>query len=300
MSVPDGLHGAYLLTPMRVRIGRYPVARRIGSGELRQLWPGVVAESGRVLDLRTRAAAALLINGEDAVVAGPTAARLHGCDAINSELVHILRPYGPGIRRRPGLALHRGAISPEDVVDIDGLPVLVLDRVVCEVLCTERPRDALAVTDQALARQLDEHAAAEFRLRVGARLRARADARGTRRAVGLLELATGRAESPPESWLRLMLVERGYPTPEANWSVRGPDGAELYRLDLAWPSLRIAVEYDGYAAHFGREAVDQRRRDDLRRRGWIVVVATVDDLTDSTRLERELVEAFGRRGAPVR
>ena len=56
-----------------------------------------------------------------------------------------------------------------------------------------------------------------------------------------------------------------------NWSIRDLNGRELYRLDLAWPRLRVALEYDGVAAHRGREAEDRARRADLEARGRIVL-----------------------------
>jgi very-short-patch-repair endonuclease len=94
----------------------------------------------------------------------------------------------------------------------------------------------------------------------------------------------------------MLLIESGFPLPEVNFSLLSPSGRELYRLDLAWPHLRIAVEYDGHASHAGREAEDQAREDDLRQRGWIVVRVRSADLVDPTRFLTELRAAFARRG----
>ncbi len=109
--------------------------------------------------------------------------------------------------------------------------------------------------------------------------------------------ASPRAESPPESWTRLLLIEQGFPLPEVNFSILSPVGRELYRLDLAWPLLRIAVEYDGHAVHAGREEQDEARDEDLRRRGWIVVHVRAADLAEPSRdVLAELRAAFARRG----
>ena len=70
----------------------------------------------------------------------------------------------------------------------------------------------------------------------------------------------------------------------------------LYRLDLAWPQLRIALEYDWHAAHAGRAAEDEARRADLRARGWIVVVVRKEDLRAFTPVVTALRAAFARRG----
>jgi very-short-patch-repair endonuclease len=49
-----------------------------------------------------------------------------------------------------------------------------------------------------------------------------------------------------------------------------------YRLDFAWPALRLAVEVDGYAWHASAEAMarDRRRRSELAATGWTVLVFT--------------------------
>jgi hypothetical protein len=254
----------------------------------------VVVESARLADPLTRAGAALLSHGVSSVIAGATAARLHGYTAIDSATTHIVVPYGHPSRSRNKLAVHNGPLPDDDIVELFGLRALSPERVVSDLLCTVRPRDALAVADQALAEQLPEWRDV-WKARLVRRLRHRADPRGTRSGARLLELATGRAESPPESWLLLEVVDLGFPCPEVNWSLYSPAGLELYRLDLAWPEQRVALEYNGYAVHAGREVQDGRRADDLRRRGWIVLVATADDLRDSRRLEAALREAFRGR-----
>jgi hypothetical protein len=60
------------------------------------------------------------------------------------------------------------------------------------------------------------------------------------------------------------------------------------------------LEYNGYAAHARREEVDEARRRDIERRGWIVVDADVEDRRSASRLEKELDEAFIARGVDVR
>jgi hypothetical protein len=295
MDLHGGLHGAYLQRDLIAKVGRYPVRAAVRSGSLVRLWHRVLVDARRATEVRTRAAAAFLLHGPRSAIAGPTAAWLHGCTAIEVADVHVIVPYGHHSRTRTGLVVHNGALPANEVIEICGLRVLEMARVATDLLCTARPRDAIAVADQMLAAQPAERRE-EFRARVGQRLMKRQDPRGTRRGAWLLDLATGRAESPPESWLRLEVVELGFPVPETNWSLLSPAGVEVYRLDLAWPDHRIALEYNGYAVHAGREVEDERRAMELRRRGWIVVTATSDDLADSRAVERELRAAFTQRG----
>lgn len=258
------------------------------------MWPGVVVEGERALDVRTRAAAAMLTTNAAAVVCGPTAATLHGCVAASSADTHVLLPYGRSPRERRGLVVHHSCFFQEQVVVLDGLRVLTLPQVVADLLCTARPADALAIGDESL-RMAEPHCE-ELRKAVSDRIRARPDPRGTVRGAHLWELASPRAESPPESWIRLLLIEQGFPLPDVNFGILSPAGQELFRLDLAWPELRIAVEYDGHAFHAGREEHDEARDEDLRRRGWIVIHARAADLADPSRLFAEVRAAFARRG----
>jgi hypothetical protein len=207
-------------------------------------------------------------------------------------------PYRREIHSRGGLVVHHGRGIPEDVQTIDGLRVLALDRVIADLLCLlpcrGRAQDALAVLDQALRRAGE--AQDTFRKNVAARLEKRPDIRGTVQARGLLDLGSGLAESPPESWLRLMLIENGVPLPEVNWVIATPDGREIVRLDLAWPSVRVCIEYDGWETHAGRKIADEARAAELRRHGWIVIRVDVDDLRSIRGLVTELRAAFAKRG----
>jgi hypothetical protein len=295
MAIPiRGLHGAHLRADLIQSLGRRRVANAVATKEVEPLWRGVLVESNRLLDPWTRAAAALLTAGPRAVVAGVTAAYLHGCRAVESPETHILVPYGCETRRRDGLVVHRGRAFTDDAVELDGVRVLPLDRVIADLLCTLPARDALAVADEALRLMADTSDV--FRKQVAHRIERRHDPRGTVRAAGLLDLTSAGVDSPAESWIRLMLVEQGIPLPEVNWPIRDLDGKLLYRLDLAWPGLRVALEYDGYAAHAGREADDRARRADLEARGWIVVVVRKEDLQAFTPVVAALRAAFARRG----
>lgn len=295
MSLPvSGLHGAHLRRDLVELLGRRRLAGAISSGEVRPLWTGIVVEAARLLDPWTLAAAAQLTAGPRAVLARETAAFVHGCTSAATVQTHLQVPYGCAVRSRSGLVVHHGGFLADDVEEVRGLRVLPLDRVVADLLCVARPQDGLAVADEALGLAGDTYE--EFRGRVAGRLRSRQDPRGTVRAAGLLDLASERVASPPESWIRWIILDAGLPVPEVNWPLQGPDGREQFRLDLAWPTLRVCLEYDGRAAHADREVEDEERAAELRRRGWIIVRADRDDLRSPTRLLEKLRAAFAERG----
>ncbi len=279
--------------------GRYRVRNALEVGALQSPWPGVLVDPGRAAEPLTVLTAAWLATGEQAVVTGPSAAFLHGLTAVAPTPVHLVLPYETRTRRRPGIVLHNGVGLEDDREERHGLPVLGLERVVADLACVLSPPDALAVLDEAFVR-LDERDRPAFRRRLRERLQQRPDPRGTVVGRRLVDLATGRAESPAESWLLWRVVDLGFPVPEVNLPLHGLGGRPRYRLDLGWRALRIAVEYNGRAAHAGREEHDEARIRDIERRGWVVVVVVAEDLGNPVRLEKELYEAFARRGVDLR
>lgn len=294
-----GLNGASTRSAAVDVFGEHRIRTAIAMGQVRSPWRGVLVEVRRAADPLTIATAGWFVGGPHAVVAGATAAVLHGCTAVAALPVDLVVPYETRRRSRTGLLIRNAAFLDADREVVHGLPVLSLERVVTDILCSLAPPDALAVADQVLAMHNKDQRSA-VRARIGRRIAQRPDNRGTRIGAQLLELATGLAESPAESWLLWRVVDLGFPTPEVNWWVRDINGALRHRVDLAWPSVRILVEYDGYAAHVGREALDEARIRDLERRGWIVIRVRSDDLGTMARVERELHEAFMKRGLDLR
>lgn len=275
-------------------IGERALRAALASGLIHQPWRGVLIPGAHALDLKTRAAAAVLVVGEPAVLSGQTAVALHGCSAAEGQDVHLTVPYSRSVRRKAGLIVHQGCYRSDEVVRIDGLPVFAFDRSMADFLCDGDSWSAFASLDQAL-HGLKANRLNEVRMAICHRITERRDLRGTSNALLMAKLATGKADSPPESWFRLIVVEAGFPVPEPQHPIVTIDGKELYVLDMAWVALRIALEYDGYAAHEGRKAYDAERDERLARRGWIVIRASAEDLRDPSRIIGELRAAFERR-----
>jgi hypothetical protein len=280
-------------------LGEKRVRTALSSGEFSSPFPGVLVDPARAAEPSTVIAAGWLASGPDAIITGSTGAFLHGYTAAAPTPVHVVVPYGSRKRTRPGLVVHNGRSLDSDRRFVDGLPVLCVERVVTDLVCSAAPADALAVVDQVLA-ALAPAERAPFRDELHRRLRERADPRGTRIGTRLLDLATGRADSPAESWLLWRIVDLGFPVPIINYQVCTIDGEPRYRVDLGWPDLRIAIEYYGHAAHAERTEEDEARILELERRGWIVIIVRAEDLAHMSRVEREVDEAFRRRGVYLR
>lgn len=94
----------------------------------------------------------------------------------------------------------------------------------------------------------------------------------------VIELMDPAAESAPESRLRVRIVMAGLPIPTAQYEVTR-DGTFLARVDLAWPELKIAVEYDGrWHASASQLERDRRRLNRLLGADWLVFHVTADHM----------------------
>ena len=127
-------------------------------------------------------------------------------------------------------------------------------------------------------------------------LRARAALPGTTsaRVRTACKLADGRAGSPQETRLRLLVHRGGLPAPEAQYEIRD-GGRFVARVDFAWPELKVAVEYDGlWHADATQFSKDRRRLNRLREVGWTVVFVTAADLHEPFRLLAMIRAALGR------
>jgi hypothetical protein len=95
-----------------------------------------------------------------------------------------------------------------------------------------------------------------------------------------IALARERVESPKETQTRLLLVNAGLPEPVVQFEVSA-NTRFIARVDLAYPELRIALEYegDGHRTDKHQWRVDIRRQRELEDCGWIVIRLTELDLT---------------------
>jgi very-short-patch-repair endonuclease len=87
---------------------------------------------------------------------------------------------------------------------------------------------------------------------------------------------------------RFLNGQAGFPILQAQHQILTVDGQLLYVLDIAWPTVRIALQYDGYAAHDKRNKRDSERDGRMAGRGRITVRATAADLSDPSRVRDDL------------
>jgi hypothetical protein len=102
-------------------------------------------------------------------------------------------------------------------------------------------------------------------------------ARGNKRARLLIDMMDAGAESPKESWLRLVLISAGLPPPTTQIQVI--DGPFVAYLDMGWETPMVAVEYDGdhHRSDRNQYVRDIRRAEVLEQLGWHVIRVIKED-----------------------
>jgi hypothetical protein len=281
---------------LRAGVPRRRLAEMRRCGAVVQPVRGVLMPSAAGADPVARAAAVALVLPDRAAICRGVAAWVHGVDARppwqRSEplVLECVVPRGTEPPDLPGVVAHVDRLDHHDVARVGGVPVTTVERTALDLARTGPPHMALAALD-ALA-----HAGLVDVGRLAGRLDEWRGQRGVAQARRLVAWCEPLTESFGESWLRLRLLDAGFPRPTAQISVRR-DGREVYRLDLGWPRRRLAVEYDGLD-HHGTDALHARdlvRRQQLAREwGWEVLgVGLSEVLGRSLALERGVGEMLG-------
>jgi hypothetical protein len=218
-----------------------------------------------------RAKAGWLWAKRQGVVAGFAAAALHGSrwvdDTTTVELIHENR------HRLPGLSTRGDRIGEDEIVVVDGIPVTSPTRTALDLGCWYPTTSGVAAIDS-LARATDIKVADVelLALRYPGR-------RGIARARLAISLFDPGAQSPKETWLRLVIVRAGLPRPQTQIPVFDEFGSAIAYLDMGWEDVKVAVEYDGDQHRSDRSQYnwDIRRLERLQRLGWILIRVVAGD-----------------------
>ena len=253
----------------------------------RAVMPNVYLERRIAPTLRQRTQAAWLWSGRSAVVAGLAASAMHGAKWVDDGV--------------PVELIWRNARSPRQVVTradflaagetrrIAGMSVTTPVRTAFDIGRRGPLGDAVARLDSLLA-------ATRFAVDdVVAMAGEHVGARGLGQLRRVLDLVDAGAESPKETWLRLLLVGAGYPRPRTQIPVISPDGRRRYYLDMGWEERRLAVEYDGdhHRSDPIQFAGDVRRLADVDELGWCLVRVVARSSRDD--VLRRVRRAWDRR-----
>jgi hypothetical protein len=193
--------------------------------------------------------------------------------------------------RRPpvGIRTWSDRLADDEVQLVDGMPATTAARTAFDLACRYPIGRSVAAND-ALARATRLNVAEAELLAEGYK-----GHRNIRRARRALKLVVAGAESPRETWLRLLLIEAGYPPPQTRIPVYGEYGELVAVLDMGWEDIKVAVEYEGDHHRTDRRQfnTDIARVDALTELGWIVVRVTVEDVPGG--ILRRVAVAWARR-----
>jgi hypothetical protein len=279
-----------------VLIGSEAVARGVVTRhELRRwyqrIYPGVYAAKGEQLSLRHRTEGAWLWSRRRAIVAGVAASALHGARWVDADIPIEL--VWSNTRPPRGIVAREQLLADDEVTRVAGLPVTTLARTAYD-LGRFPPRGQAVARLDALMRATPF--SSEEVLLLAERYPA---ARGARRLRSVLPLVDGGAASLKETWLRLLLIDAGLPTPATQIPV-----VEGYRalaiLDMGWPEFGVAVEYDGDHHRSDRRQYvkDHWRLRRLAELRWIVIRVIAEDKPEDVveRVRRALLARGWRPG----
>jgi hypothetical protein len=237
----------------------------------RRLFPDVYTERDIAVDAALRAKAGWLWTGRRGVVAGFAAAALHGSKWVdNGQVVDLIHDNW---RPPPGIQTHADRVEGDEVEVMSGIRLTSPARTALDFGCWYPTMTAVAAID-ALARAI-EIKADDIELL----LRRYPGRRGIARARQAIELFDAGAQSPKESWLRVVLIQAGLPRPQTQIPVVDEFGNVVAYLDMGWEDVKVAVEYDGEQHRTDRRQYtwDVRRLEIVERLGWIVVRVVAGD-----------------------
>lgn len=224
----------------------------------------------------------------EAVFGGATAAWISGLDFNPTDPVEIVVSPNSGVRSRPGLSVRRCQIPAADAITIRGLRALTLHRTLFDLCLRLAAVEVLVAIDMTIKRELTDATALG---RYAEKVKGRA---GARRLHSLAALSAP-AESPMETRLRWLLIQRGLPRPEVQTNLRDDKNRFLGRADLYYPAARLIVEYDG-SNHRDRLVEDNRRQNLLLSAGFQLLRFTATDVRDRPDVvESQVRGALARR-----
>ncbi|WP_300013078.1 type IV toxin-antitoxin system AbiEi family antitoxin domain-containing protein [Pseudonocardia sp.] len=241
------------------------VQRRVRAGRWVALHPGVYLVGGHRLTDEARIRAAWLWAGESSLVTGPAAAYWHRMLDRAPDDVEITVPRRTHLRPQPGIMLRRRDMWPVDRVvarhvGVSAEPLTALETAV-----------ALPDGSVFLDRALQKHVRFPTLYRAYCRNMGR---HGASAAGRLISAAADRADSVAERLLVTLLRQAGI----AGWVLGYPFGR--YRIDLAFPAQKVAIEVDGWAWHVDAERfrADRRKGNAITRGAWDLLRFTWHDL----------------------
>lgn len=266
---------------------------RLRSGH-RRLFPDVYLARDTPIEPEALVRGAALWAPPGAVLGGLGAALLHRERWYSPAAVaREIDIYAVGTSPAPGrvrLRRLRLALPAEQVVMIRGLRVTSAGRTAIDVARWEDDDEtAIAKVDAVCNRSrtdINDVRALATELR---------GLHGLQRVRHLLQWCDQRADSPPETRMRLLIARSDLPDPTPQVEIYNEYGAKVATADLAYKIEKVAIFYDG-DVHRSRSTweFDARVNAELSELGWQVVRVTGSMLRNPRTVLRQIGAALER------
>ena len=241
------------------------VRRRIREDGWARLHPAVYLVGGHRPTGEARVRAAWLWGGEGSAVTGPAAAFWHGMLDRAPAVVDLTVPARAKPRPQSGVRVRRRALLAQDLVHVRY--VTVADKPLAALETAIAGPEGSVFLDRTLQRHVRFPALYRSYCRNIGR-------QSWSDAERLVRAAADRADSAAERLLVALLRAAGI----GGWVLGHPFGP--YRIDLAFPAARVAIEVDGWAWHVDPQRFrnDRRKGNMITRCGWDLLRFTWHDL----------------------
>ena len=263
----------------RVFVGSEAVAQgTLTAYELRtwnqRLFRDVYSAKTEDVTLRDRIEGAWLRSGRQGVIAGVAASALHNAQWVDDDIpIELIWNYG---RSPSGLLVRNETLAEDEITRVAGIPVTTRVRTAFD-LGRYLPRDeAVARLDSLMRAQV-------FSIEDVSLLAKRyRGARGLKSLKIALPLVDGGAASPRETWLRLLYIDAGLPTPTTQIPIVEGRGRLVRWADMGWEEFMVVSEYEGDQHRTSRTQYtkDIRSLRKARSLGWIVDQVIKEDRND--------------------
>lgn len=268
-------------------LSRYQIRHRVETGLWKQLHPKVFFVAGHPIGPRQRLLAATLQTG--GVASHLSAAWAYGWVDQPPDRPHVTCVRSSNARAG-SVHIHRSVWVERTALGV--LPIATACRTLLDIAGKFRRGELERIVLQAVRHQnvtgqqlVNALNLSVHRARRGARLL---------QQVALSLLDQPGTESPLEDLMLTRVLAAGLPRPEIQYQAEG------YRLDLAWPDRKVAIEVDGHAWHATPSQLDRdhRRQNRLELAGWIVLRFSWGRLMDEPdQVIEEIRSALASRAA---
>lgn len=209
----------------------------------------------------------------------------------NQPSLHFAAPSPHRAPHAAGIAGHRLTLASGELIMRGGIPMTSPERTWCDLATMLHFYDLVAAGDHLI----HHRSPMTTPHRLALAIERRSSGRGVQLLANAHRQLDARSESPPESKLRVILVEGGAPSIQVNHVVSTLFGEFVARTDLLIEEWNLVLEYQGdyHRTTKGQWRADMTRRSKLEALGRRVLELNADDLRDPL----ELMARIRRRAA---